>query len=206
MGMITSLCQRAILLEGGQIVFDGGAAEAVAKYFTRDGGAPFAVDYTKRPKKIGDQFATLRQAWIEDMDGRRTGEIDIRSGFKIKMRYTLDRASSESPVPGFHFYNSQGQCAFLSGGRHSSEAKVGSYEVTCFVPSNLLNNDTYFIDLSLAFMDAGPRVSFHERGALSVVIVDPIDETLHSNSRNGYSGVLPGVVRPQIDCKVRQIS
>ena len=27
MGMITSLCQRALLLEGGRIVFDGSAAE-----------------------------------------------------------------------------------------------------------------------------------------------------------------------------------
>jgi lipopolysaccharide transport system ATP-binding protein len=206
MGMISSLCRRAILLEGGQIVFDGNAAEAIAKYYTRDGGTPFATDYTKLPKRVGDQFATLRQAWIEDMDGRRTGEIDIRSGFRIKMQYKLDRTTSEHPVSGFHFYNSQGQCAFVSGGRHSSEAEIGCYEATCLVPNNLLNNDTYFIDLSLAFMEAGPRISFHERGALSVVIVDPIEETLHSDSRNGYSGVFPGVVRPQINWEVRRVS
>ena len=82
MGMITSLCQRALLLEGGQIVFDGSAAEAVAKYYTRDGGTPFEVDYAKRPKKIGDQFATLLSASIENTDGQSTGEIDIRSDFQ----------------------------------------------------------------------------------------------------------------------------
>ena len=118
MGMITSLCQRALLLEGGRIVFDGGTAETVAKYYARDGGAPFEVDYTRRPRIVGDQFATLKEAWIENMDGIKTGEIDIRSGFKVKMQYQLNRAASKHPVPNFHFYNSQGQCAFVCGGKH----------------------------------------------------------------------------------------
>jgi len=206
MGMITSLCRRAILLEGGRIVFDGNAAEGVAKYYTRDIGTPFAVDYTKFQKKVGDEFATLSRAWIEGMDGKKTGEIDIRSGFKIKMQYTLNRDTPELPVPNFHFYNSQGQCAFLCGGRRSSDGGTGVYEATCLVPGNLLNNDTYFIDLGLTFTYAGVHVSFHERGALSVVVVDPIEETLHSEARNGYSGTIPGVVRPQIPCEVRRVS
>jgi len=205
MGMITSLCQRAILLEGGQIVFDGSAPETVAKYYTRDGGTPFAVDYTTPSKKVGDQFATLRQAWIEDMSGKKTGEVDIRCPFRIKMQYTLDDKAPQLPGPNFHIYNTQGQCAFVCGGLGSSKGGGGSYEATCVVPGSLLNNDTYFIDLALTFMDSGLHVSFHERGALSVVIVDPIEETLHSPVRNGYSGVIPGVVRPQINCEVRRL-
>jgi lipopolysaccharide transport system ATP-binding protein len=206
MGMITSLCQRALLLEGGRIVFDGNAAATVAKYFSRDDGTPFAIDYAKFPQKVGDQFATLGQAWIEDMGGRKTGEIDIRSPFKIKMQYALADSAPQRPVPNFHIYNTQGQCAFVCGGLGSSREGGGSYEATCVVPGNLLNNDTYFIDLALTFMDVGLHVSFHERAALSVVIVDPIEETLHTAGRNGYSGVIPGVVRPQINCEVRQIS
>jgi lipopolysaccharide transport system ATP-binding protein len=206
MGMITSLCQRAILLEGGRIVFDGSAGETVAKYYARDGGTPFAVDYSKLPKKIGDQYATLTQAWIEDMNGNKTGEVDIRSAFKIRMQYVLDRSAPELPAPNFHIYNTQGQCAFVCGGLGASEGDGGSYEAMCVVPGNLLNNDTYFIDLALTFMNSGLHVSFHERGALSVVIVDPIEETLHTAGRNGYSGVIPGVVRPQINCEVRRVS
>jgi lipopolysaccharide transport system ATP-binding protein len=206
MGMITSLCQRAILLDGGVIAFDGSAADTVAKYYARNSGTPFSVDYTKYPKRIGDRFATLRRAWIENMDGQKTGEIDIRAAFKIKMEYTVDNAAPEMPAPNFHFFNSQGQCAFVCGARNLSEGRVGEYEATCVVPQNLLNNDTYFIDLALTFMHAGIHVSFHERGALSVVIVDPIDETLHSKGRNGYAGVIPGVVRPQINCEVRRVS
>ena len=206
MGMITSLCQRAILLEAGRVIFDGDAPSCVAKYYTRDGATPYAVDYTKSPKKVGDRFSTLQRVWIEDERGTEVGEVDIRHSFKVKMRYTLDQATPELPVPNFHFFNSQGQCAFICGGRRSAENGLGVYEATCLIPNNLLNNDTYFIDVALTFMHAGNHVSFHERAALSVVIVDPIEETLHGESRNGYSGTFPGVVRPLVNWEIRRLS
>jgi homopolymeric O-antigen transport system ATP-binding protein len=205
MGMITSLCQRAILIEGGQVIFDGGAAETVAKYYARDGGTPFAIDYTKLPKKIGDQFATLLSASIEDIDGQPTGEIDIRSDFKIKMRYMLDRSAPKSFLFGFHFFNSQDQCAFMATGAHLTRGGASTFEVSCLVPGNLLNNDIYFIDLALGFLDPYTHISIHERRALSVVVVDPIDETVNTELRSGYSGPFPGVVRPKLNCTVEQI-
>jgi len=30
---------------------------------------------------------------------------------------------------------------------------------------------------------------------------DPIDETLHTK-RNGYAGVMPGVIRPHLGCNI----
>jgi lipopolysaccharide transport system ATP-binding protein len=206
MGMVTSLCQRAILLEGGEIVFDGGVAEAVTKYFTRQGGTPFQVDFTKHQKKVGDEFATLLSASIENSVGRPTGEIDIRSDFKIKMRYALDRLAPKSFLFGFHFYNSQDQCAFMATGVHLTHGKSGTFEVSCRVPGNLLNNDVYFIDLALGFSDPYTHISVHERRALSVAIVDPIDETINTDLRNGYGGVFHGVVRPRLNYSVERIS
>jgi lipopolysaccharide transport system ATP-binding protein len=206
MGMITSLCPRAILLDQGRIEFDGGAADAIAKYYTRNDSAPFALDYTRHEKLVGDQFATLHRAWIEDVNGKKTGEIDIRSDFKIKMQFALNCETSAPPVPNFHFYNSQGQCAFVCGGQLSPYVVAGIYESACLVPGSLLNNDIYFIDLAVTFMHAGNHVSFHERAALSIVVIDPIKETLHGKTRNGYSGPIPGVVRPQFDWTIRRLS
>ena len=204
MGMITSLCQRAILLENGGVVFDGGASEAVQKYYLRDGNQPYAVDYAKLGQKVGDEFATLLSAWIEDENGNPVGELDIRSSFKIKLRYALHQAVPRFPVPNFHFNNSQGVLAFASGGGSTMQAEEGIYESTCFVPGNLLNNDIYSIDVALTFLHAGLHVSFHEQSALSVVVVDPIEETLNE-LRHGYSGVVGGVVRPKLDWEFRKL-
>jgi homopolymeric O-antigen transport system ATP-binding protein len=205
MGMITSLCQRGILLEAGRIVFDGSASGAGAKYYNSDGGAPFSVDYTKKARTRSDPFATVQRAWIEDDSGRETGEVDIRSGFKVTMRYSINEKPPSQVLPFFQFYNSLGQCAFMSRGNFPSDEE-GTYESTCCIPGQLLNSDTYTIDLSCGCVISGVHTGFHERSALSLVVVDPVAETLSGDVRNGYSGAFEGVVRPRLDWHFRKIS
>lgn len=206
MGMITSLCQRAILLESGHLTFEGGAAAAVAEYYRENGTQRHVVDFTKAPGKVGDEFATLLSGSIEDLEGHKTGEIDIRNSFKIRFSYALHRSTPRPPFPFIHVYNSQGQCAFVSAGAFLLEAREGVYESTCIIPGNLLNGDVYSIDLILTYMHAGIHQCFHEKGALSVVIVDPIEDTVDGKVRNGYGGSFGGVVRPELTWGVERIS
>lgn len=202
MGMITSLCQRALLLDAGTVAFDGTAADAVAKYYSADGGTPFFVDYTKAAKKLGDRLATPLSASVEDAQGNRTGEIDIRQPFKVKLRYKQHEDTPLPPLPNFHFLDSLGQLAFTSNGTYQASAQPGTYEAICTVPGNFLNNDSYVIGVALTFIHAGTHVSFFDRSALSVVVTDPIEETRHGPLRNGYTGAIGGVVRPHLDWNV----
>jgi lipopolysaccharide transport system ATP-binding protein len=206
MGMITSLCQRALLLESGRLTFEGAPANAVAVYYNEAGNHPYAVDFTKFSGKIGDEFATLLSGTIEDLEGRATGEIDINRSFKIKFSFALHRCSPRPPFPFIHVHNSQGQCAFVSAGAFPMEAREGVYESTCIIPKNLLNDDLYSIDLILTYMHAGVHECFHEKNALSVVIVDPIEDTLNEKVRNGYRGSFTGAVRPDLSWQTRQVS
>ena len=73
------------------------------------------------------------------------------------------------------------------------------------IPGGLLNNNTYFINLALTFIDPQVHVSFHEQGALAVTVIDPISETLQE-LRHGYSGPIPGAVRPKLDWNIRRLS
>jgi hypothetical protein len=86
------------------------------------------------------------------------------------------------------------------------EAREGVYESTCIIPKNLLNDDLYSIDLILTYMHAGVHECFHEKNALSVVIVDPIEDTLNEKVRNGYRGSFTGAVRPDLSWQTRQVS
>ncbi|MCS7214362.1 MAG: ABC transporter ATP-binding protein [Candidatus Calescibacterium sp.] len=204
MGMITSLCPRAILLENGRIVADGVASETVLTYYTRDRASPYKVDFTKMGQKVGDEFATLLEAHIEDMYGNVVSEVDMRQPFKVKMRYALHKNVPRSPYPNFHFFDSRGEYVFVSSGNSDSSKEVGIYEAECTVPGNLLNNGVYFIGLALTFTHSGIHVSFFERNALSVSVKDPIDETLDT-LRSGYSGPIPGPVRPKLEWKISRI-
>lgn len=69
----------------------------------------------------------------------------------------------------------------------------------------ILNNDTYFIDLALTFTHNGIQGSFWQRGALAVIIRDNLEETINAE-RQGYSGVIPGVIRPNLQWEIKQIS
>ncbi len=206
MGMINSLCNRAILINKGKILLDGNVANAISHYYGDGLNSPYSVDYSRQSRPIGDEFATLLEAHIENQDGKYAGEMDIRSPFMVKMKYQLNKDVPVAPYSNFHFYNTQGQCVFISSSVPTKDAcKNGVYEATCYVPGYLLNNDTYFIGLALTFTHFGVHPSFHEPGALSVIIRDPIDETLEKE-RSGYSGTIPGAVRPKLKWEIKKIS
>ncbi|WP_295444573.1 ABC transporter ATP-binding protein [uncultured Thiodictyon sp.] len=208
MGMITSLCSRGLLLDRGRLVSTGTAPEVVLSYFGRDGSAPYSADFRRGPKPIGDHLARLLEAHIEDAAGNTTGEVDIRQPFRVTMRYQLRQPTPVAPGPNFHFYDTRGEVAFISGSTEYDRctgAEPGTYVACCEIPGQLLNSETYFIGLALTFVFPNVHVSFFERDALAVTVVDPIGETL-DNLRNGYSGSIPGIVRPRLDWTIQRQS
>lgn len=205
MGMITSLCQSALLMEGGRLTAQGPATEVVSRYYHGERNTPYLADYRSLPVPVGDHLASLLEAGIQDETGRPTADIDIRSPFTITMRYAIHQAVTLAPYANLHVFDMRGDCAFVASGTVAGGigSTVGEYAATCHVPGNLLNNGTYFIGLALTFRHQGIHVSFYERDALAVNIVDPISETL-DNERMGYGGPIPGMFRPKLDWTVER--
>jgi lipopolysaccharide transport system ATP-binding protein len=205
MGMIHSLCNRAILLDAGSAVWDGQVSEAISRYYNSGKSSPFALDYSHLLCPPGDEYATLLEGRIEDENGKAVGEIDISVPFTIKMKYKLKKDVPISPYANIHVYNSQGQPVFITGSeRRLPVNQAGIYEAICTIPGNLLNNDTYSIGLALTFTHNGIHISFFEQNALTVTVHETIDETLEKG-RNGYSGAIPGAVRPKLDWMVKRL-
>ncbi len=205
MGMINSLCGRCILLNKGGITMDGDVATAINHYYGDGIDTPYSVNFSGHDRTIGDAYATLLEAHIENENGTPAGEIDIRSPFFVKMRYTIRQDIHFEPIPNFHFYNSLGQCVFISSTKQPVVSPMaGTYEATCVVPGYLLNDETYLIGLALTFVHSGVHVSFFEQSALAVIIRDPIEETI-DQERNGYSGPIPGAIRPKLKWEVKKI-
>jgi lipopolysaccharide transport system ATP-binding protein len=204
MGMINSLCNRAILLDAGIVLCDERVSDAISRYYNNGKSSPFALDYSLLPAPPGDEYAVLMEGCIEDKNGNTTGEVDIRETFYVKMKYHLKQDVPISPYANMFVYNSQGQVAFVTASKRQLPLnQAGVYEATCTIPGDLLNNDTYTIGLALTFTHNGIHVSFFEQNALTVTVREIIDETLEER-RSGYSGAVPGVVRPQLDWTVRR--
>jgi lipopolysaccharide transport system ATP-binding protein len=205
MGMITSLCTRVVLLDKGNVASEGATSEVVASYFTHGNSTPYLANYDQGNIKIGDHLATLLSAQVTDEEGIPAGESDIRKPVKIQMRYELLQKVSVPPYANFHFFDDSGTCAFVSAGRGFVDCdgtEPGVYTAECLIPGNLLNNLTYFVGLALTFTHNGLHVSFNEKDALCITIIDPVEETIN-DLRCGYAGSIPGVVRPELTWRTR---
>jgi lipopolysaccharide transport system ATP-binding protein len=203
MGLVSSLCKRAILLEEGTLRLDTHVTEAVMSYYTQGKATPFHVRFEELGRKISGHGATLLEAAVEDADGKPCAEIDIRNPFQIRMRYRLDHGSARAPYPNLQVSDNTGAYVFVSSPPgYRAAAEAGVYESVCRIPGRLLNDGIYFVGLALTYVEKGIKVAFYEKDALCVNLVDPLDETLEVE-RNGYSGPMPGVVRPKLDWEVK---
>lgn len=207
MGLITSLCQRAILLEEGTVGVDDIAARTVMSYYSRGAASPAEADFAARGRIPGDSRVSLLSAKVTNLSDQVITETDIRQPFKVQLRYQVHESLPRAPFGDIHVYDSAGNCAFVShGGNEGDLAKEpGIYTSDCVVPGRLLNNGTYFISLAMAFAYRGIEIVLQEKDALSITVVDPIDETLHDH-RCGWAGEMPGTVRPWLDWKTQRLN
>jgi lipopolysaccharide transport system ATP-binding protein len=205
MTTITSLCSRCILLAQGKISFDGPTSEAVLEYYNSAGNlSPAFHDFTTARTPIGDDQALLINAAVTTLDDKISPEISISEPFKVCMRYKLLNDVHGQPVPNFHFLTAEGAYAFVSSPARITDTKRGEYQAECHIPAHFLNEGAYSVSVALTsyFNNAPIRSNFYERNVLSFNIRDPIDETVN---RFGWSGPIPGVIRPRLDWAVRMI-
>jgi lipopolysaccharide transport system ATP-binding protein len=205
MGLLTSLCPSALLLDAGKLVSQGPTSRLALEYFGGGRSAPHLVDFSERGHLPGDAFAQLRRASVCDAAGVPTYEVDLRAPFKVTLQYELLQPTPMAPHPNIHFFDARGECVFVSAGAHAGGGdQPGVYEAECEVPAHLLNDGAYFVGVAL-FTNRGLHASFFERDALSFIARDPAEEAAQS-ALAAFGGTIPGVVRPRLEWTVRSLS
>ena len=200
MPMVTSLCPRCLLLESGRIAADGRTSDVVMSYYTSGVSSPSYFEYSDSEKKPGDEFVQLLSGAVLDQQSNVATEFDLSESVKIKMRFKVIKKDTLKLVPNFHFHTGNGTYAFTSGLRDAEVLEVGEYTTECSVPGNLLNDDAYFVGLAITSLERGVKIHFYEQSVLSFVVKDELED------RQGYSGRIPGVVRPVLEWKIERTS
>jgi lipopolysaccharide transport system ATP-binding protein len=205
MPMVASLCDRCLLLQNSNIKLEGKAGDVIAYYQCGDGKNPAFIDYSNSVKKPGDEYASLLSGWIETVSGEKKLDVNINESFNVCMKYKILKDVPRSPFPNFHFFDDKGNCVFVtsSGENVISSCKTGDYIVKCEIPANFLNDGLFSVGLALTFMHSGVHVSFFDKDALMFNVTDPMDNI--PTRLTGYSGRIPGVVRPLLNWKVENI-
>ena len=193
MPTITSLCDRAILVESGRVVRDGSTSEVVMHYYTSGQSSPASADFSG--KQVGDAYVRLLKGEIKNSKGDVVLEVNISESVIVEMTFEIFQTANLQFVPNYYFYNAEGVCAFVAVEYVSKLNKVGRYVAVCHIPGGLFNEGAYFVALALSSFESGVNVHFFERDALSINIVDSLIDT---STRSDWAGAIPGVVRPKL--------
>ncbi|HMH23173.1 MAG TPA: ABC transporter ATP-binding protein [Puia sp.] len=200
MPTISSLCNRAILLEGGRISIDGETSEAVLSYYTSGVASPTQIDYSQQTKMPGDSYVRLHKVCILANKVPASQEIDIDQEIDVVIDYSiLEDDNRLLPYPNIHVYNAAGVCVFISAPSTTQAHAKGDYTAVCRIPANFLNQGSYFIGIAISSFGKGVIVHLFEQNALSFNIKDNIYNVptrLQVDGNVAYSGEVPGTVRP----------
>lgn len=200
MPTVTSLCEKAILLESGKVAKIGPTSEVVMHYYASGQASPASADFSN--KHLGDDKVRLLKGEIKNSNGEVALEVGISEPLTIEMTFEVLQGDAPLFVPNFHFYTADGQCAFITVSDITETYKEGKYIAICNVPGNFLNEGVYFIGLAITSFSSGVKVYFFERNALSFNVCDPIESV---STRSSWGGAMPGVVRPMMFWKTFRI-
>ncbi len=204
MPTVTSLCRRAVLLEGGRICHVGPTSEVILRYYTNDSSAsPAMADFAQDGRTVGDRHARLLAGRVRNSRGEPSIEIGITEPLTVEMHYEVLRDDGLVFEPNFHFWSADGVCAFVSADTSGRCTAPGTYVARCIAPGNLFNEGTYFVGLALTSFEKGVLIHFFERNALSFNVIDPME---HVPTRSDWAGAIPGVVRPLLEWKTERLA
>jgi lipopolysaccharide transport system ATP-binding protein len=199
MPMVASLCNRCVLFRDGELIDDGKPSSVILNYQNAGHGGAAFVDYTKGVRSPGNEMARLLQGWVENRDQHQTSEVAIQDPFSIHMIYEVLKQTPGEPYPNIHVFDSSGNCAFASAARVNPSQTINSgiYHAVCTIPANLFNDGLYSVGLALTFTHSGIQGCFDDQHALNFSVVDSMTNV--PTRALGYSGPIPGVLRPALN-------
>jgi homopolymeric O-antigen transport system ATP-binding protein len=204
MAMVSSLCSKAAQLENGTLRAFGATDQVILGYETSGEDSPAAVNYRKSSLRIGDEYVQLLSADVRNDKGLPISSVEINEPFSVRMEYRITSGADRIYVPNFHFYCHDGSCAFIVNAVDCKRLPAGEYSAECHVPANFLNDGLYSIRMALTSYESGVSVHFYdEGGAILFNVHDPIDGVV---TRVGYSGAIPGAVRPLLPWTLKPIN
>jgi lipopolysaccharide transport system ATP-binding protein len=192
LAMIARLCEKVLLIQAGRLVLYGQASETIAQYINSSDKATPAAFKPQDGEYIGDEYAQLLSATIEDHQGRATNEVQITSPCVFSMSFNVHKTNGRRLTPVFHVYREDGSPAF-SAFYPTAQFAIGAHCVCCHIPANMLNDGGYSVSVALLSFEPFSICHFQVEAALACTVVDTLDNV---PTRGGYPRAIQGAMRP----------
>jgi lipopolysaccharide transport system ATP-binding protein len=198
MPSITRLCERTILLDGGQLLEDGPSPRVVSTYLNSGLGTMGSREWPDPASAPGADVARLRAVRVRSQDGDVTDVVDIRQPVSLEMEYEVTKPGSVL-MPYFDIFNDKGLLVFTAVDQDPAWRRrsrpTGRYLSRTQIPGNLLSEGTLIVH-ALAVTLNPNTLQFRERDAVAFQVVDSLDG---DSARGDWAGKMSGVIRPLLE-------
>jgi lipopolysaccharide transport system ATP-binding protein len=196
MQAVTQLCDRAILLDGGRIVDEGGSSAVVARYLQSGLGIGSSQEWPDAETAPGNDLVRLRSLRVVQK-GDEAAVVDVREPVGIEVGFEVLKRGQ--PVfPKIKVYDPQSVVAFNAmdtSSKWDEPADPGTYVSTAWIPGNLLNEGLVTVWAQIASLTQ-PKLHTHAGGGVAFHVQD-LGEG--DSARGRYLGEWQGVVRPLLE-------
>ncbi len=201
MAAVKSLCQRAVLLDGGRVLRDGPVDEVVDAYLSS--ATPIAEDgrISDDAPRAGSGGARFRRVMVSAGDGRQGPEIYMGEPLRLSLELDVDTPIPDAVIEvGLSTLDGTRVASMFSvdEGRTPTELTPGRWSIQLDVTATLLPR-MYAVDVGLHRASYGATVDWVERAA----VVD-----VQNVSRSGRDTHFPtqtrGFFRPRVGWRVAQ--
>lgn len=199
--VITNLCQRAILLEGGRVTAMGHPTDVVRQYLANVRSATGEVVWSSPETAPGTEMVRLQSVRIvqEGVDGP-TADVDIAKEIAIQISYwnlipdqQLYAALWLKDSNGVFVLSTSNVKAISSTDDpwYGTPQPVGLFQSTCMIPANFLNEGRYVISAIVGRVPQ--KTTILEESVLTFDVHDT------GAMRESYFGSWSGpVIRPRL--------
>lgn len=203
MASVLRLCDRSLFLADGRLIDDGPSQRVVATYLQSGYGIQAARTWDDLDNAPGNENVRLRSVRIVDITHETVDTVDVRQSVGIEMSFDVMQ-ECKSFVPWVALFNDKGEHVFSAFDTHDRWRRVpqpGHYSCTAWVPSNLLNEGSIIVHVSLnTFASGGRNIrQAHVDEAVTFHVADP---GIGDTARGHYGASFPGPVRPLLDWTV----
>ena len=202
MTAVQSLCQRTIWLKDGHVREIGDTHAVVGRYL-RDASSVVGERAWSSPDEApGSDDVRIRSVRLLSVDGQPIEQLTPRTPFNIEFSYWVLSPNIRLNL-SVTIETQEGTCAFvtmttLEPRWHGKVFPPGCYRSVCRIPSDLLNDGGY--RLNLMFVRDSTVILHREESILSFDVQDDL------SGRSEWYGKWLGVVRPRLDWTTDAVS
>jgi lipopolysaccharide transport system ATP-binding protein len=202
MPSVLRLCDRVILLDGGQVAVDGTSAEVVSKYLDTGANSSAERVWPTPDQAPGDHHVRLRAIRILDPDCNVVSETDIRQPTLVEVEYwNMSDEADFRPVCVIHFHNGEGISLFQTHDATGPNWQMfprgrGLVRLRCRIPGNFLAEGRVLVSVDLS-TPSPFQVHAQVEDAAAFHVTDRSSQG--DGARGPWSGSFEGAVRPLLE-------